>query len=439
MGIDLMLRGRTRPGWLSRGRVDLSAVANWLRQECADEIESLDHDENRDGEPRLLAWLHPAAESVEIVALPDGEVEVSARTTPTGPGYHFYLTRLLKKLGEEQCIDWLPPAEEEDTDASYDDTGFFFGAGAGEVYLHMDRWLATIAHLILERADEGDGSFALGMPLQTGFAQLDFANTPLGPRSRDWMAQVAGDGQDGNSRTASEFFPWPREGQDADYWFRRALVMMWTQAVWRPVSEGREKLLVRRIDHALESAYAMDPALAECPWREWQELRHIAGIRTPLDEHIEAQARRVPADLPRLGYRRHHVVHRLMAGWSIRLPGEFVVQSGDAVWRAETGERTVRVSLFECADEAGKPANATFAFEGREIPWTYIEESPAMSSRSYLREPSGAEVNFHLHALASVSGQFATLTITFADPAHCDWAFATWRGLRYLAAKDLAG
>ena len=90
MGIDLMLRGRTRPGWLSRGRVDLSAVATWLRQECPDEIESLDYDENRDGEPRLLAWLHPAAESVEIVALPAGEVEVSARTTPTGPGYHFY-------------------------------------------------------------------------------------------------------------------------------------------------------------------------------------------------------------------------------------------------------------------------------------------------------------------------------------------------------------
>ena len=438
MGIDLMLRGRTRPGWLSRGRVDLSAVANWLRQECADEIESLDHDENRDGEPRLLAWLHPAAESVEIVALPDGELEVSARTTPAGPGYHFYLTRLLKKLGEEQRIDWLPPVEEEDTDASYDDTGFFFGAGAGEVYLHMDRWLATIAQLILERADEGDGSFSLGMPLQTGFAQLDFANTPLGPRSRDWMTHVADDALDGDARLASEFFPWPREGQDADYWLRRALVLMWTQAVWRPVTEDRERLLVSRIDQALERAFAMDSRI-ECPWREWQELRHFAGIRNHLDSHIEAESLRVPASLPRLGYRRHDITHRLMAGWSIRLPGEFVVRSDDAAWRAATDERTVSVSLFECADDAGEPGNGMFAFEGREIPWTYIEESPAMSSRSHLRGPTATSPLFHLHGLASVRGQFATLTITFLDPAHADWALATWRALQYLAPKGLAG
>lgn len=443
MGIDLMLRGRTRPGWLSRGRVDLAVLANWLQDECAGELESLDHStrsngDGRDGEPRLLVWLHPAAESVEIVALPDGEVEISARTTPAGPGYHFYLTRLLKKLGEAQRIDWLPPVEEEDTDASYDDTGFFFGADAGEVYLHMDRWLATIAQLILERADDGDGSFALGMPLQTGFTQLDFANTPLGPRSRDWITQVAADVLDGDSRSASGFFPWPREGQDADYWCRRALVLIWTQAVWRSPADDREKQLVRRIDQALEHAHTMDPSM-DCPWREWQELRHLAGIRNRLDAHIEAEARRVPADQPRLGYRRHPVVHRLMAGWSIQLPGGFVAQADDESWRAQDGERTVNVSLFQCAGDEGGAGNRTFAFEGREIPWTYIEESAAMSSRAYLREPIGAEANFHLHGLASVIGQFATLTITFTDPLHSDWAFATWRTLRYLGAKSAPG
>ncbi len=438
MGIDLMLRGKVRPGWMGRGRVDLGVVASWLRRECAAELEALDHDTNRDGEPRILAWLHPAAESIEVVSLPDGEIEISVRTTPAGPGYHFYVTRLLKKLGEEHRIDWLPPAEEEDTEASYDDTGFFFGEGAGEVYLHMDRWLATIAQLILERADEGDNSFSLGMPLQTGFTQLDFANTPLGPRSRDWITQVAADVLEGDSRSASAFFPWPRDGQDADYWLRRALVLIWTQAVWRPVTEGRETRLLRRIDEALQRALLMDPTLP-CPWREWQELRGFAGIRNHLDSRIAAEAREVPSDQPWLGYRRHDIVHRLMAGWSMRLAGGFVVQAEDDAWRASDGHRVVNVSLFQCTDERGAPANQTFAFEGSEMPWTYIEETPDFSSRAYLREPTAADPHYHLHGLAAVSGQFATLTISYTDAGHADWCLATWRSLRYLTPKDLPG
>jgi hypothetical protein len=445
MGIDLMLRGRSHPGWMGRGRIDLTVLAEWLRKECADEIESLDLDikansDGRDGEPRLLVWLHPAAESLEIVALPEGEIEISARTTPAGPGYHFYITRLLKKLGEEQRIDWLPPCEEEDTEASYDDTGFFFGAGAGEVYLHMDRWLATIAQLILERADDGDGSFSLGMPLQTGFTQLDFANTPLGPRSREWITQVAADVLEGDSRSASSFFPWPREGQDADYWFRRALVLMWTQAVWRPVTEDREVQFMRRIDNALTRAYLMDPGLAasvsDWPWREWQELRRFSGIESSLDGQINAEALRVPAHQPRLGYRRYEIVHRLLAGWSVRLPGEFVVYSDESGWHAQDRQRLVNISLFQCTDETGAPANRHFAYEGAEIPWTYVEESPSMSSRAHLREPTATDDQFHLHGLATVIGQFATVTITFTDPAHTTWAFSAWRSLRYKGPKD---
>lgn len=437
MGIDLMLRGKARPGWLGRGRVDLGVLASWLRRECASEIEALDLDTNRDGEPRILVWLHPAAESVELVSLPEGEIEISARTTPAGPGYHFYIARLLKRLGEDHRIDWLPPTEEEDTDGSYDDTGFFFGEGAGEVYVHMDRWLATVAQLILERADEGDSSFSLGMPLQAGFAQLDFANTPLGPRSRDWIMQVAADVLEGDSRSASAFFPWPRDGQDADYWLRRALVLIWTQAVWRPVTEEREIQLVHRIDQALEHAVRLNPASA-CPWREWQELRGWAGIHNHLDSRIAAEAREVSADEPRLGYRRHDVVHRLMAGWSMRLAGGFVVVADDDAWRASDGDRVVNVSLFQCTDDQGEPANQSFAFEGSEIPWTYVEESPDLSSRAYLREPTAADPHFHLHGLASVRGQFATLTISFTDESQTDWSLATWRSLRYVTPKNLA-
>lgn len=438
MGIDLMLRGKARPGWLGRGRVDLGVLASWLRRECAAELEALDQDTNRDGEPRILAWLHPAAESVEMVSLPDGEIEISARTTPAGPGYHFYVTRLLKKLGEAHRIDWLPPVEEEDAVASYDDTGFFFGEGAGEVYLHMDRWLATIAQLILERADEGDSSFSLGMPLQTGFTQLDFANTPLGPRSREWITQIAADVLEGDSRSASAFFPWPRDGQDADYWLRRALVLIWTQAVWRPVTEERESQLLRRINHALERAFALDPDVP-CPWREWQELRALAGIHDHLDSPIAARAQQVPDAQPRLGYRRHDIVHRLMAGWSMRLAGSFFVLAEDDAWRASDGDRVVNVSLFQCTDEFGAPANQTFAFEGSELPWTYIEETPDLSARAYLREPTAANPRYHLHGLAAVHGQFATLTITFTDAGQTDWSLATWRSLRYVTPKDPPG
>ncbi|MBY0504120.1 MAG: hypothetical protein K2X03_09425 [Bryobacteraceae bacterium] len=421
MGIDLVLRGRTRPGWLRRGVADLATMADWFRVECAAELESLDLDDNR-----ILAWLHPAAESVELVAYPDGDIQISARTTPTGPGYHFYIARLLKRLGEEHRIEWAPPAAAEDSDASYDDTGFFFGAPAGEVYLHMDRWLATIAQLILDRADEGDGSFALGMPLQCGFAQLDFVNTPLGPRSRDWIAQVAAEGLDSGSRPASDFFPWPREGQDADYWRRRGLVLLWTQAVWRPLDEERERDLPRRIDAAFARAWRLD-ADTGLPWREWRELRALAGITGELDALIAEREASFSPDGPRIGYRRHDVVHRLMDGWSVRLPGSFLVHVEGDIWHARDGRRTIEVSLFH----AGKP-NEDFDFPDGPVPWTYFDESPSQSARAYLTETGPVH---RLHGLIAAQGHFATVTLAFpaADTA---WALGVWRHVRFLPRRD---
>jgi len=53
-----------------------------------------------------------------------------------------------------------------------------------------------------------------------------------------------------------------------------------------------------------------------------------------------------------------------------------------------------------------------------------------MSSKAYLKEPKGEDGHYHLHGLASVVGQFATLTITFDDPDDTTWALAAWRSLR---------
>jgi len=427
MGIDLMLRGRPRAGWIRRGRVDLSTVAAWLRRECAAELESLDEDRTKDDQPRLLAWLHPAAESVEILALANGEIKVSARTTPTGPGYHFYVARLFQKLAEEQRLDWMPPAEREDSGASYDDTGFFFGADAGEVYLHMDRWLTTIAQLILERAEEGDRAFSLGMPLQTGFSQLDFANTPLGPRSREWVARVAADGLEGEVRVAADFFPWPREGQDRDYWLRRAMVQLWAHAVWRPARDEAEQRMWERINAGLEKAWAMDPGGEDWPWREWRELRELGGIRGDLDAEIERRASGVAEDRPRMGFRRHEVVHRLMGGWSIRLPGSMAVQTEGRTWQAVGAERAVMLALFE-------RAGAGSAAEG-DVHWTYVEESPGHSARALLEEPAGEIELYQLHGLVEAGSQGATVTVVFAGVGDLDWALGVWRSVRCLPAR----
>jgi len=429
MGIDLTLRGRPRAGWIRRGRVDLSTVAAWLRSECAAELESLDEDETPDGQPRLLAWLHPAAESVEILGLPDGEITVSARTTPTGPGYHFYVTRLFQKLGEEQRIDWMPA----DSTASYDDTGFFFGAGAGDVYLHMDRWLTTIAQLILERAEEGDRAFSLGMPLQTGFAQLDFANTPLGPRSREWVARVAAEGLEADTRVAADFFPWPREGQDRDYWFRRAMVQLWAQAVWRPVKDDGERRLLQRIDAGLAKAWALDPADSpaspgeEWPWREWRELREWGEIRSDLDGEIERRASAVAEDRPLSGFRRHEVVHRLMGGWSIRLPGSMAVRTEGRTWQALDTDRAVMLALFERAG----PGSAA----GGEVHWAYVEESLGHSARALLEEPAGEIELYQLHGLVEAGSQGATVTVVFGRAEELEWALGVWRSVRCLPAR----
>jgi len=68
----------------------------WILQEYP-ELLPRTRQEVVESAPTLFCQLHPAAEEIELALIDPDHVVVSANTTTVGPGYHIFLTSLLKK------------------------------------------------------------------------------------------------------------------------------------------------------------------------------------------------------------------------------------------------------------------------------------------------------------------------------------------------------
>src|SRR5271170_2828512 len=64
-----------------------------------------------DQQPSLFLKLHPAAEEAELTLLDQERIVVSANTTTVGPGFHIFLTSLLKDWANEFQAIWATPEE----------------------------------------------------------------------------------------------------------------------------------------------------------------------------------------------------------------------------------------------------------------------------------------------------------------------------------------
>ena len=84
----------------------IAAIEAWLRLEYPDLVRSTRTRTSASGDRELLVGLHPAAEELSFVAADDGDVAISARLAPVGPGYQTFISRLVQRLGLEHEITW---------------------------------------------------------------------------------------------------------------------------------------------------------------------------------------------------------------------------------------------------------------------------------------------------------------------------------------------
>jgi len=131
--------------------------------------------------------LHPAARNIRIEATEGGRLTVTAITSPVGPGYHTYVIGLLRRMGEELDVEWLPAGAPEDADASSDVTGFFESADRADAERGHLTWLHR--GLLAARDARQRGATAIHLETPPG-ARYTFSGaiaTVLGPRSEEWL------------------------------------------------------------------------------------------------------------------------------------------------------------------------------------------------------------------------------------------------------------
>ncbi len=376
-----------------------------------------------DSTPTLYCRMHPAAEDLELSFVGPSQFVASANTTTVGPGYHVFITSMLKDLAHEIHARWERPAE--DSEEYGDETGFFFTGDAKDLNAEMTAWLAALANTFFDGSlDSEDGGIALCLPMNPQFEAEQPAKTPLGPRDLEWLRRTA---QDGNSGT--DFFAWWTPGMNAEYHLGRALTQMWVDVRWRPPINDLEKEVLGDVADSLRRAYELDTSL-QYPWSEWRQVLTFLDRDGPELELVDSRAEGEPT----IGYRRNHVTVALPGGWRIKTPGSFsdfepdddddlcAVDPPKEIWfTAYRSEVTSSANEFQSAKKDKKNDPADFLIER--------DHYFAQAAISKKRRETGEEY-FVLNSSNLAVGTRAVCTILFSDPDQKDWAIDTWQSIQ---------
>lgn len=420
MGLGLYLLGRLRAPWKDP-QEGLRDFAAWFGQSCPETLIGAGLGTAAEGAPALYLRLHPSAEDVQVVALNPERVMVTAKTSPSGPGYHRYLCRLLQDLGSAKGVVWDAPDAKAGTG---DETGFFYDGIAAAVDDEVLAWLKNVALRVQGMLGDDYAQIMISLPPDHQFDYDGVVATPLGPRDREWLEATAAHPEHGK-----DVFPWWQDGVGADFHLGWALARMWTEVCWRPPAHDKETNLLRGVADRLAKARRLDPSLP-FPWAEWNEI--LAYLETS-DPEVGRRAGTTP---PRIGYRRRPVYVDVMGGWKIRIPGSMWEEFDEdgSTWSAWEPGRTVWFSSLEFQPKEGlgpkTPAGVLDTLksgEGERLDFTDGD----VAGRAFIRRQEEAERKlWHLEGKVAKMRQVALCNIYYENAADRDWAVETWKSVR---------
>jgi hypothetical protein len=242
----------------------IGQIENWLRLKYPD-MRPKTRLEVVDSTPTLFCRMHPAAEEFELSFVGPSQFVASANTSTAGPGYHAFVTSMLKDLAHDFQARWEDLADE--TGDYGDETGYFFTGDEKSLNAEMTIWLAALANLFFDGSLDSDSTgIALCMPISPQFHSEQAALTALGPRDREWLYRTARNGLNGK-----DFFAWMVPGMNAEYHLGRALAQMWVDVRWRRPINDSETATLEDVADSLRRAFELDTSL-QYPWAEWKQI-----------------------------------------------------------------------------------------------------------------------------------------------------------------------
>lgn|SRR5690348_9175185 len=376
--------------------------------------------------PAIFCRLHPAAEEVEIWVPDSAHLAVSANTSTVGPGYHIFLCELLREFAEEFSAVW-----QEESDDYLDEAEYFFTGDQQKVFDNMTEWLQAVAGSFFDGTLESMDRTALCMPIGISYEADDFAITPLGPRSREWLYETSKDGESGK-----DLFAWWKPGLSAEFFLGRALAQMWTEVRWRPPINQSETTLLNSVAHGLLTAYKLDPAL-EFPWSEWREILELLGESSTETAFVRARHQSMPA----VGYRRRNVTVDLPGHWGIRIPGAFseFEPDGEGDLYALDPPREIWFTSYRFTTPSPFEDFTTMKNRMIKDKPEYFREAEGYVSKAHIEEKirENGKRYFVLGSSNRCPSQRAVCTILFSEPHEKDWALEVWRSIRPPSRPDI--
>lgn len=342
MGIDIAIQGRFAGRFHKGGAGSGEALHELAKDWWGDDL--LGSSVHVDGDiSRVFLVPHPLSDPVELM-VSRGAIEVSARTSTVGPGFHERVCDFFHHLEAVAGVEWDP-------DPTQDETEFFTSGSRAKLEEAMFLWLGGLCRMVLEHVESETRGFKLCMPVEPTFLYHAAALTPTGPRSIDWLKEVAR--HPSGSLGRSFFSSWHGDRHPQEL-LNRAMAHMWMDLHWVPPQSEHTAGIMERTADLLAEAYRGDPSL-DYPWAEWTQILEC------LDRSDDALApvvqRQAEGLQPVIGYRRGLVCFSDLPGhWSMVLPGRFEPQwEDDETWMACDSNSVVRASAMQMSDSADVP------------------------------------------------------------------------------------
>ena len=409
--------------WLSRAAVWFESAGDAVIESRLTR-DSFDH-------PLLHVHFHPAGPPAQLRIGSSGKVSVHARTTPIGPGYHAYLCELLKDFAEDFDITWNDPGPDRDP------AQFFLQGDLARLERQFLHWLAQECSIALRRS-EPQRAFAVGMPRPLRFLHPGPVLTPQGPRSVEWLKNVAGD-----ETTGADFFPWWSPELNSLFYKQRAETNLWLAFPWRQPLTESEGEVVDQIAADLANACEADPN-SDLPWSAWavvlDALQTDNGKFTvePISETLAAMVRsRDDGAAANIGYRRQPIVVALSGGWTLQIPGRLALRREEdgRTWIA--WDDTITIWLRDQAlghSEHGlvpSPAQAIAATRQNLPPGEPLEPltGAVLGVAVYGSLDEAGRTIGRLSGIAASGHRLAICNICLRDPAKRDHAERIWRSI----------
>jgi hypothetical protein len=367
------------------------------------------------------ASLHPAAAPLVFTWAQRGPLEVEAKTSGAGPGYHAFAYALLARLAARCGWRW-----------NWRDTGVPSGADPEDAAVLQAEFLAqlrSLAEVLAAAASEAEHSCILDLPLCSPMPverAFSFSHTGAGERSW-WTGALALD-DSGLTERARDFHAWWNLGCDGLVHVGLARTLLLWEFPWREPLDARERIVGEVAETALRRAAELGLPPPEFAGAEDELAEILARGETPL--------RPPAADGP--GFRRREMAYQFIDGWQLEAPGwlcqelkpdeaclsvpgrcirltimtmppglsGLLAASAAESDEGEEGEEGARVGLVPHSDQPGAP-RATFGD-------VVLDDGPCWLLRARLTGPNS----------------LAVLSIYGDARDDRDWAIRTFRSLR---------